>query len=452
MEEAGEGLLRSDEAFRTFTLIGGNVIARIKSKRFIQCIFVLLLILGLLATSIGCGHKGLVTEKYPRDFYRVLKLLPDGPMEKNPKFIYYGDNRPGSRLKEKFLWKKNWLTWKMLIFPFYEAYWLGNGIVGGIGFLRHTSNYGVQERRMVRDAMYEEGKRSKVDFILHGGDMVGDGRRPSHWARFLRENKIERPLVSDFPFLPVAGSHEKANDPKYGLPNYEAIFEYPRFYVLDFPDAAFFVIDSDVILDQAQFIDDDEQDNLFQEWFVSGEDSEQPSWLERELASRNQHFKIVVMHHPLVSFAKHHTDWTRASWGRNLQWKRQQLLKLFHEQGVQAVLCGHEHLYEHSIVRYSSHANQPEHGIHIIVSGGGGVPLRPRSSAKKLEKFVQNYRAEGLDVVLVKQEEIYHYCLVDIDSDKVAIQILAVTGDPTQPVRLADEILIPKQAEALTQH
>ncbi|MFQ5759021.1 MAG: metallophosphoesterase family protein, partial [Candidatus Bathyarchaeia archaeon] len=293
-------------------------------------------------------------------------------MEKNPKFIVYGDSRPGWRIQEKFLWKKNWLTWKMLMVPFYEAYWLGNGVVGGINWLRHTPDYGVRERRMVRDAVYAEANQSGVDFILSTGDMPVDGRRPSDWGTFLKENKEDRPLVSDFPFLPVVGNHEKTNDLKYGLPNYEAIFEYPKFYVLDFPDAALFVVDSNVILDQYQFIDDDEQDNLFQEWFVSGEDSAQHAWLERELASRNQHFKIVVMHHPLVSFAKHHIDWTRPSLGRNLQQKRQQLLKLFHEQRVQAVLCGHEHLYEHSIVRYSSHVNPAECGIHFIVSGGGG--------------------------------------------------------------------------------
>ena len=418
--------------------------AHTKYNRFIQRIFALFLVLGFLIASVGCGQKGLVTEKYPPDFYRVPKLLPDGPMEKNPRFIVYGDNRPGWRIQERFLWRKNWLTWKMLIFPFYEVYWLGNGVVGGINRLRRTPDYGARERRMVRDAIYAQANQSGIDFILNVGDIPTDGQRPSDWATFLKENKEELPLVSDFPFLPVAGNHEHTNDPKYGLPNYEAIFEYPRFYVLDFPDAAILVVDSNVILDEYQLIDDDEQDNLFQKWFVSGEDSEQPAWLERELASRNQHFKIVVMHHTLISFAKHHTDWTRPLWGRNLQQKRQQLLKLFHKQGVRAVLCGHDHLYEHSIVRYSSHANRSEPGIHIIVSGGGGVPLRPGSDAQKVENFLQNYRAEGFDVNLVKQEETHHYCLVDIASDKITIQILAVTGDRTQPVRLAEEILISK--------
>ena len=212
--------------------------ASMKYKRFIRWIFILLMILGFLAVSMGYRQKGLITEKYPHEFYHVPKLLPDGPILENPKFIIYGDSRPGWRIREKFLRRENWLTWKMVLFPFYEVYWLGNGIVGGLNRLRNVPDYGIREHRMVRDAVYEQGKRSNVDFILHGGDMPTDGRRPSHWAMFLKENKIERPLVLDFPFLPVTGNHEKANDPTYGLPNYEAVFDYPQFYVLDFPDAA----------------------------------------------------------------------------------------------------------------------------------------------------------------------------------------------------------------------
>lgn len=72
-----------------------------------------------------------------------------------------------------------------------------------------------------------------------------------------------------------------------------------------------------------------------------------------------------------------------------------------------------------------------------------GVPLRTSSDVKKVEKFLQNYRDEGLDVVLMKQKEIYHYCLVDIAPDKITIRILEVTGDSGNPVRLVEEIVIP---------
>ena len=383
-------------------------------KMFIPRILPLFMVLGFLATNVDCAKKGLVTEEYSKEFYHINKLLPDKPMDKNPKFIVYGDNRPGWRINEKFLKRENWFTWKMSLFPFYEVYWLGNGFVGGIEWLCHTPDCGVQERRMVRDAIYDEAKRWKVDFIINGGDMATDGQRPSHWETFLKENKIERPLVLDFPFLPVVGNHDKTNDLNYGLPNYEAIFDYPRFYVLDFPDAALFVVDSNFIIDQDQLTDDDEQDALFEKWFVAGKDSEQPAWLERELASRKQSFKIVMMHHPPISFGKHYSNWANPSYGRNLPEKRQQLLKLFYEQGVQIVLCCHEHAYEHNVLQYPSDKNGSKREIHFIVTGGGGAPLYPNGDDRKIKKFIQNYRAEGLDVLLLKKEVIYHYCLVDI--------------------------------------
>ncbi len=45
-------------------------------------------------------------------------------------------------------------------------------------------------------------------------------------------------------------------------------------------------------------------------------------------------------------------------------------------------------------------------------------------------------------MLLVKQEEIHHYCLVSTASDGITIKVLEVTGDERQPVRLADEILL----------
>ena len=97
---------------------------------------------------------------------------------------------------------------------------------------------------MVRDALYREAKRSDIDFLLHLGDMAAhDGRIPGHWADFLRENKEIHPLLNEVPMLPTLGNHDRANDPRFGYPNFQAIFGYPRFYTVEFPDAMLFVVD-----------------------------------------------------------------------------------------------------------------------------------------------------------------------------------------------------------------
>ena len=268
--------------------------------------------------------------------------------------------------------------------------------------------------------------------------MPTDGRRYSHWTQFIEEHKVEVPLMLEFPFLPVVGNHERTDDHVYELPNYQATFEYPQFYVLDAPDAAFFVVDSNLIIDQYQSIDDDEQDALFRKWFVS-DDPEQPAWLERELLSRNQRFKIVVMHHPPVSMAKHYTDWNKPLYGKNLRQKRKALLAIFQLQGVQLVLAGHDHLYEHDVVRLPDHDGS---SVHVVISGGAGSPLRSGTDPKSVAECCQVFSEDGLDVAMIRQMEIYHYCLMDIDPDRITLHVVEVTGNPGDPLKLVDEIVI----------
>ena len=322
----------------------------------------------IISITINCAQHGYISDHYAPDFYKIPKLRVDGPVEINPNFIIYGDNRTGYRLQETFLRKNNWLTWKMVIFPFYQVYLLGNGLVGAVNYLRSVPDYGFKEQRRVRDALYYKVMQDKIDFLMNIGDMPTDGRYPSHWASFLKINKHEKPLVLKSPYLPVIGNHEHANDPNYGSPNFQAIFDYPPFYVLDFPDVAIFVVDSDIIIDQYQDIDDSEQDKLFEKWFTGSEDS----WLEKELGSHNQPFKILIMHHPIVSFGKHHSDWLNTGYGENLIQKRKALIELFFKYNVQLVFSGHEHYYEHNILQNRDQQSE----IHIVISGGGGVPVR----------------------------------------------------------------------------
>ena len=101
----------------------------------------------LLYININCATHGLISEKYPKEFYHITKQLnPDEAHDKNPSFIFYGDNRPGWRIEEFFLRKETWTNWKMFIFPFYELYCAGQGILGSINWLRKVPDYGKKER------------------------------------------------------------------------------------------------------------------------------------------------------------------------------------------------------------------------------------------------------------------------------------------------------------------
>lgn len=400
---------------------------------------------GLVALS--CAKKGLVSETYPEEFYKVENKLKTGPHEKNPRFLAYGDTQSGVRIKEKFGKKDVWWTPKAFIFPFYYLYNIGQGAVGGFNYLRHVPDYGGKERRLVRDAVYAEVIETRPDFLMDLGDIcMYDGRRPSHWGTFLQENRFDVPLLEEVAFLPIIGNHDRANDEEYGYPNFRAIFDYPRFYVVDFPDVALFVVDSDYILDQYGEIDDDVQDGLFEEWFVSAVGSDQPSWLESELAKRDQKFKIVAMHHPLASVGRHYFDWTNQGYGRNLLKKRQLLLDLMFEHGVQLLLAGHEHQYQHHTIERAGAKRGGDtgtkHVVHMLITSGGGAPIRSLPDEEEIAKRLDSYRGDGFIVNNAARHLVHHYSIVEATEDKLVIRTVGVDPDLDRPYPVLETISI----------
>jgi hypothetical protein len=424
------------------------------SKRFV------LLLLVAAMTAGACAKKGLVSESYPEEFYKIPRKLGDGPHDYNPRFLAYGDTQSGVRIKEKFGKTDVWWTWKAFIFPFYYLYNVGQGVVGGVNWMRHVPDYGVKERLVVRDAVYEEVLETRPDFLMDLGDIcMYDGRRPKHWETFIQENKFDVPLVEEVAFVPVIGNHDRANDEKYGYPNFRAVFDYPRFYVLTFSDVAIFVVDSDFILDQNQHIDDDEQDELWAKWFVSPAGSPEPSWLERELAARAQRFKIVAMHHPLASLGKHFSDWTNPDYGRNLLEKRQQLIDLLFEENVQLLMAGHEHLYQHNtIMRIDDHGagsastGVPAEGdgggsrtIHMLITSGGGAPIRSLPGDEELQRRLDSFRGNGIVVQNVANHFVHHYSIVEVDEadpKRLVVTTVGVDPDLDRPFPILETITI----------
>ena len=283
-----------------------------------------------------------------------------------------------------------------------------------------------------------------------------DGRRPKHWETFIQENRFDVPLLEEIAFVPVLGNHDRANDEKYGYPNFRAVFDYPRFYVLDFPDLAIFVVDSDFILDQNQHIDDDEQDELWEKWFVSPAGSPNPSWLESELAARTQKFKIVAMHHPLATVGRHFSDWTNPDYGRNLLEKRQQLIDLFFEENVRLLMAGHEHLYQHNTItrindkRTSTvtEAEADRYGprvIHMLITSGGGAPIRSLPGAEEIQERLDSFRSEGIVVENVANHFVHHYSIVEVDEvdrKRLVISTVGVDPDIDRPFPVLETITI----------
>lgn len=83
-------------------------------------------------------------------------------------------------------------------------------------------------------------------------------------------------------------------------------------------------------------------------------DRAQIAWIEKELASSNEVWKIPFFHHPLYSSGGRH--------GSNTQ-LREVLEPLFVKHNVSVVMTGHDHFYERI---------KPQEGIVYFVVGAGG--------------------------------------------------------------------------------
>ncbi|NBC17289.1 MAG: hypothetical protein GVY18_08250 [Bacteroidetes bacterium] len=391
----------------------------------------------------GCSPIERLTADHPPSYYQVERQLPDSLTDVPTRFLVLGDTQAGWRAEHKFYRRENWVTWKHLLVPFYQLYLLGNGIVGAINWKRQRPDYGGSGRTLMRTVLDRAAQETESDFILHLGDMaLHDGRRADHWEGFLDEYKHSRtPLLDTYPVLPVIGNHEYAND-STGWANYDAVFDYPRFYVIDTPRAALFVVDSNYIVDQHQDLDDDRQDALFDRWFVAADSSAEAAWLERELAKRaDRPYKIVAMHHPLVTFSWHEKDWFSRSNGRELPHKRNRLIALLQEYDVQVVLSGHEHLYEHNALRYRY--DDADRTLHQVISSGGGVPPRRVARSDEFDQRMRRYEDWGLDVENVTQNARYHYTDVRITAEQLILDTYAVLDDDPQHIERIERITIP---------
>ncbi len=240
-------------------------------------------------------------------------------------------------------------------------------------------------------------RERQPDFIAIAGDLVETGGEQRDWEEFWRHNAGEfSDIAGMIPILPAVGNHENyaGSDGGYsvegarrGLDKYQTYFETPdngsgnpafedRFYRLDYGPLTWITIDtSDGSPDKSEsdtnFYLLGEHDGGEAPDFQPG--STQYRWLEQQLAeaeSKSQ-FTFVQFHHVPYSVGPHGFP---AGQGDGLDTQSGQpvrvLLPLFEKYGVDAVFCGHDEMYEHSIVR----------GIHFYDIGIGGDGLRKPSS------------------------------------------------------------------------
>ena len=243
------------------------------------------------------------------------------------------------------------------------------------------------------------------DFIVVAGDLVESGNEQRDWDEFWRHNAGELgDIAGTTPIFPVVGNHENHAGPKGGggtytvplakaaLARLRTYFETPdngtgrpewqdRFYRVDYGPVTLIAIDSSNGVPNRT--DKDTNWYLFGEGETDAEGHEgeapdfnpgsvQYKWLEAQLADAHarSRFTFVAFHHVPYSVGPHGFPVGEAGYEKGEDNQSgvpmRVLTPLLRKYGVAALLCGHDEIYEHSVVD----------GLHVYCIGSAGDGLR----------------------------------------------------------------------------
>ena len=118
-------------------------------------------------------------------------------------------------------------------------------------------------------------------------------------------------------------------------------------------------------------------------------------------------------------------------------------MPLFRAHGVELLVTGHEHFFEHWVERWRDSTGRA-HRLDQIVTGGGGAPLYGYQGEPDLRAYAA---AAGRDSVRLEHlarpgvwpgENAYHYAVVHVDGDRWWLEVIGVDwGRNYQPYRSA---------------
>lgn len=233
-------------------------------------------------------------------------------------------------------------------------------------------DFGVNsaEQYQLAEQMARLHERFAFDLVLLVGDNLYGSERPQDFV-----NKFERPykplLDRGVKFYAALGNHDSRAQRYYKLFNMEGRL----YYAFDAPrqDVRFYVLESTYL------------------------EPEQLAWIEKELKSASDDWKIAFFHHSLYSSGQRH--------GSDLR-LRAALEPMFVQNNVSVVFTGHDHVYERV---------KPQRGIvHFVVGSAGQLRAGNINKASEIT-------AKGVDNDQV-------FLAAEIRGDQMTFQAIARTG------------------------
>ncbi len=223
-------------------------------------------------------------------------------------------------------------------------------------------------------------RREGADFVVHTGDLVGDGRREAHWQKFF---SIERDVLRNAVWVPIVGNHELSRPSRVGIENF-------RHYVHVDEDSPRPELDYSLHYGNVRMI----LANAFDDW----SSPRMRNWLEAQLTRARTEgpddFVLVVLHWGMHSSGPH---------GENSTLRAAGLGELFRRHRVDMVVAGHDHIDERG----------EERGLRYMVTGGSGAPLYKHATTRPYTQ------------VFARQ---HHYVRVDVERDTLSFVTLRPDG------------------------
>jgi len=288
------------------------------------------------------------------------------------------------------------------------------------------------EHSLIVDAMLRQiAQRAKgpspIRFILQSGDAVVNGRDPRQWNKSFVGLINRLTTEGGLPYFLAPGNHDvtsaaELDNPgrKEGLANYlravaqlippdgatRRLAGYPT-YAFGYGNTFVLAFDSNIAADSTQF-----------------------AWARAQLEGldRKRYPNIVAFfHHPTYSSGPH----GGANVERPTVAGRDKWMPLFRQHGVQLLVTGHEHLYEHWVERYRDASGQRRR-MDQLVTGGGGAPLYGYRGEPDLRAYTAASGADSARVEhLVKPgmdpgDNPYHFVVVNVDGARITLEVFSV--------------------------
>jgi hypothetical protein len=280
---------------------------------------------------------------------------------------------------------------------------------------------------MLRQIAQRANGPSPIRFVLQSGDAVVNGRDARQWNKSFTGLINRLTTEGGVPYFLAPGNHDVTSaadleNPgrKEGLANYlRAVSQlippdgatrrlngYPT-YAFGYGNTFVLAFDSNIAADSVQF-----------------------AWARAQLEGldRKRFTNVVAFyHHPSYSSGPH----GGAIIERPTAAVRDKWMPLFRKHGVQLLVTGHEHLFEHWVERYRD-AQGVRRRMDQLVTGGGGAPLYGYRGTPDLRPYIA---ASGADSARVQHlvrpgpepgDNPYHFVIVHVDGDRISLEVQSV--------------------------